>query len=113
MAGDGLTADGSVTQAVTDNNVVNAGPSFCFTENTDVGENTVCNAFELSNTQMECQPGDSGGPVLQRESNGAYAYAAGIINAGAIFNPPNYDCYGEMISHIRTEANVKLEWYNS
>jgi len=93
---------------------VTPGPNACFTENgnTLAGSSfshTVCNAFILDNYSEEmCHAGDSGGPVLERQSDG-YILAAGIIDAGDNSSNPNF-CYGTAIAHIRSTASVVLLW---
>lgn len=107
--GDYLTVDGSFGKAVYDNYVA-AGWSVgtCFTETLENGSShLVCNGFEVEKTTPNCKSGDSGGPVLQRESDGYHIHAAGMIQAGTSGGGWYY-CLGQAFYAIQSEANLKL-----
>jgi hypothetical protein len=71
----------------------------------------LANGIVLVNTFPICAGGDSGGPILDRESDRYHIYAAGII-LGRGSDGNTYHCYGQEFSWIRTEANVRLLWGN-
>ena len=47
--------------------------------------------------------GDSGGPILERESDGTHIDAVAVIVAST-----SSQCAGELITRVRSEANVRL-----
>jgi hypothetical protein len=60
-----------------------------------------------------CQPGDSGGPVIQRTSNGNEVNVAGIIVAERIINgiPDPSSCAYQQQGYILNEVNGYLETF--
>ena len=76
-----ITFDGAVSGMVTDNTVTQAGP-FCLSPKQTADQNQYCGlgeAVSTNGTQI-CAPGDSGGPVFQRTTNGNYVRAVGTIS---------------------------------
>ena len=104
-----VTTDGWQSGAVYDNTVNSVNG--CFTESYSgnySGSHTVCNDVITDHGgSTSCKGGDSGSPILQRESNGTYIYAVAILDAVT-----STECFGELISWIRTEAGVVLIWYS-
>lgn len=104
-----VTTDGWQSGAVYDNTV--ASVNGCFTESYSgnySGDHTVCNDVITGHGgSQSCKGGDSGSPILQRESSGTYIYAVAILDAVS-----STQCFGELISWIRTEAGVVLIWYS-
>jgi hypothetical protein len=113
-AGDHLTTDGEADGATYNIYVLQAGAGTCFVEHPEGQPNNthqVCNAIVLESANPLCAAGDSGGPILQRESDGYHIYAAGIILARAQ-SAGSYYCDGEAFYRIRSYANVRLIWGN-
>jgi hypothetical protein len=101
-----VTTDGWQSGAVYDNTV--DAVDGCFSESYSGGSHNVCNDVITDHGgSTSCRGGDSGSPILQRESTGTYIKAVAILDAVTSTN-----CYGELISWIRTEAGVILIWYS-
>jgi hypothetical protein len=105
----GVTYDGWPTGAINDVKIIN--PDDCETESYGQpgspyqGTHVVCDIFEGSlNAHTPCpNNGDSGGPVLTQQDGTGLAIANGtIVGGNAAF------CWGQLISVIRTEANVRV-----
>jgi hypothetical protein len=103
--GNAVTSDPWPSAAIFDNNVdaVNG----CFTEFNSAGtaSHKVCSDIIISkNGASPCnRVGDSGGPILERESDGTHIDAVGVIVASN-----SSQCAGELITRVRSEANVRL-----
>jgi hypothetical protein len=106
--GDLLTVDGEANGAHYDNYVDEGGGNTCVSYDGHV----TCDAIVISTGSNElCIPGDSGGPVLQRESDGYHIYAAGMILAYDDTDDGDF-CYAQQVFYIRSTANVDLIWGN-
>ena len=107
--GDYLTVDGQANGAHYDNLVEEGGSTTCV----HYAGRFSCHAIVISTGANNlCPQGDSGGPVLQRESDGHHIKAAGMILG---FNNPSIgssECYAQQVFWIRSEANVALIWGN-
>lgn len=103
--GGGVTSDGGESGAIYGNTVINADT--CLSEEYAPNEyHTVCNAVNITNNGISpCVSGDSGGPIVERESNPTNAYAVAIIDGG-----DSGSCFGQLFSSIRNTANVGLIW---
>jgi hypothetical protein len=104
--GDFLTTDGA-TDGATFDVYVEAGAGA--DEYVTYGDITVDWGIVLEENSPLCAPGDSGGPMLEREGSSGDIDAAGII-LGHGTDGLNYFCYGQQIYHIRVEAGLKLVW---
>lgn len=107
VAGSYVTADGWFDGAIYDNYVDEV--SGCFTEYNQSGTKShkICNdiIFDHNGSSPCPKRGDSGGPILVRESGGTYIYAVGIILAS---NGGQTECGGELIERVRSEADARL-----
>ena len=106
-AGDYVTTDGATDMATYGIYVEEGGGGTCAT----YGGHTVCHAIVLESPQPLCAGGDSGGPILERESDGYHIKAVGII-LGRGSSGGNYFCYGQQVYWIRDEAGLALRWGN-
>jgi hypothetical protein len=104
-----ITYDGWPSGAVHDVKVIN--PSDCNTESYGQpgspyqGTHEVCDIFEGSlNGTDPCVGSDSGGPILTQEDGTGKAIANGTIVA----SNGTTTCWGQLISVIRTQANVRV-----
>jgi hypothetical protein len=106
--GNHVTADGWVDGAIYDNYVSEV--SGCFTEYSNSGaSHQVCNDIIFNHSGSSPCPagGDSGGPILVRESNGTYIEAVGVIDASS-----SSRCAGELITRVRSKADVRLIFHS-
>ncbi len=101
--GDALTVDGATDGATYGIKVEVGGGASCAT----YANHTVCHALVLESGHAICPRGDSGGPILERESGSNNIYAAGII-LGTGTSLGSYFCYGQQIYWLRDEANLRL-----
>lgn len=108
VGGDYATTDGATDGANFDIYVLRGGGADCET----YGGHEVCNAILMSSHSTICPGGDSGGPMLVRESDGYHIHAGGIIQGRKSDGLGDYYCIGQEFSHIRSEANVRLIWGN-
>ncbi len=101
--GDGVSTDGATSGLTTDITVAEGGGGSvaCY------GGHCVSHAIVLSSNQSICPPGDSGGPILQRESSGDDVKAAGII-LGYGSSMGTYFCYGQQVYWIMDDAGIQL-----
>jgi hypothetical protein len=103
-----VTVDGEANGAHYGNYVIEGGGSTCVS----YSGHLTCNAIVIETGTSElCIPGDSGGPVLQRESDGYHIYAVGMILGFDNTSDGDF-CYAQQISYIRNTANVRLIWGN-
>lgn len=106
--GDYLTVDGEANGAHYDNYVTSGDGSTCVT----YGGHTSCHAIVISTGSNElCIPGDSGGPVLERESDGYHIYAAGLILGYSNTGSGDF-CYAQQVYWIRSQTNFQVVWGN-
>ena len=105
--GDYLTTDGQ-HGAHYDILVTSGGTTTCAT----YGGHEICHALVLYGGGTDvCPGGDSGGPILQRESDGYHIHAAGLIDGKADNNGAWY-CYAQQVYWIRQAANLAVIWGN-
>jgi hypothetical protein len=106
--GDSVTVDGEANGAHYDNYVEEGGGSTCVSYDGHL----TCDAIVISTGSSElCIPGDSGGPVLERESDGYHIYAVGMILGFDNTSDGDF-CYAQQVFYIRNTANVRLIWGN-
>jgi len=106
--GDELTVDGQTNGAHYDNYVESGGSTTCVNYGI-----FVCHAIVISTgTKNLCIAGDSGGPVLERESDGYHIKAAGMILGFDETSGGEYFCYAQQVYYIRSQANVLVIWGN-
>jgi hypothetical protein len=103
--GDHLTINGTSSGATYDVDVEQALGATFFNECEGGNCHIVDHAIVLNTSAIA--PGDSGGTILQRESDGVHIYAAGIIQAtnGTLG-------YGQQIYWLRDESGVRLIFGN-
>lgn len=106
--GDYVTVDGQTNGAHSDNLVQSGGSTTCV----HYGSYFTCHAIVISTgSNNYCPPGDSGGPVFVRESDGHHIKAAGMI-LGYDNTQTGDVCYAQQVFWIRSEAKVDLIWGN-
>lgn len=107
--GDYVTTDGITSGAIYDIYVESGGGSTCAV----YGGHEICHAIVLESTKDICPKGDSGGPILQRESDGYHIKAVGLIDGTEYSSSLNtHYCFGQQVYWIRDHASLRLIWGN-
>jgi hypothetical protein len=106
--GDYLTVDGQTNGAHYGNYVTSGDGSTCVI----YSGHTSCHAIVISTGSNNfCPQGDSGGPVLERESDGYHIYAAGLI-LGYNNTADGDFCYAQQVYWIRSVTGFLVLWGN-